>query len=114
MTYLKLCGIFHFRNNNAPVPIKVKEGGAWQMRGFRKSATPGLPDIIGIVQHRCVLSQMDHALPLAVEVKSRVGRQSPAQREFELRWEQAGGLYVLCRSVDELREALRDAGVRVK
>jgi hypothetical protein len=46
-----------------------------------------------------------------VEVKSPKGRQSPAQREFELRWEQAGGLYLLARSVEELREALRDAGV---
>lgn len=109
LDYLALAGIFHFRNNNAPVPIKVKEGGAWRMKGFRKSATPGLPDIIGICTVR---GAGVWAMPLAVEVKSARGKQSPAQRDFELRWGAAGGLYLLVRSVEELRGGLRDAGVK--
>ena len=111
LSYLSLCGIFHFRNNNAPIPRKEKVGNTWNMVGFRKSATPGLPDIIGIV---AVGGEWKQALPLAVEVKSATGRQSPAQREFQAKWEHAGGVYLLVRSVDELRNGLRDAGVEVK
>lgn len=43
---------------------------------------------------------------LAVEVKTATGRQSRAQRNFEAAWRAAGGVYVLARSVADLRDAL--------
>jgi hypothetical protein len=111
LRYLALCGIFHFRNNNAPIPRKEKVGNTWTIFGFRKSATPGLPDIIGIVTVRGDGLQ---ALPFACEVKSAKGRQSPAQVEFQRKWEAAGGIYIVARSVPELRAKLREFGVAAK
>ena len=52
----------------------------------------GVADIIGI--HRGV--------PIAIEAKSSVGKQSPDQAAFQLRWEQEGGRYVIVRSVEDL------------
>lgn len=36
--------------------------------------------------------------PLAVEIKSARGRQSPAQQRFELAWRGVGGAYAVVRS----------------
>lgn len=38
---------------------------------------------------------------LCIEMKTRKGRQSPAQREWQVEVERAGGRYVLCRSLEE-------------
>jgi hypothetical protein len=105
LDYLALCGIAAWRINTMGTPLAHAPGK------FRPAPAKGIADIIGIVTVRGDGMQ---ALPLAVECKSATGRQSPAQREFQAKWEQAGGLYLLVRSVEELREALRDAGVRVK
>ena len=105
LAYLSACGIFHFRCNVQGVPLHSQPGR------FRPAPSRGVADIIGIVTVRGDGLQ---ALPLAVEVKSSTGRQSPAQRAFQAKWEAAGGLYVLARSVDELRNGLRDAGVEVR
>ena len=53
-------------------------------------------------------------LPLAIEVKSATGRQSPAQVAFARKWEAAGGIYLIARSVPELRAKLRECGVAAK
>lgn len=41
---------------------------------------------------------------LWIECKSRTGRLSPAQEQFRADIEQAGGTYVVCRSVDDLAD----------
>lgn len=38
---------------------------------------------------------------LCIEMKTPKGRQSPAQRQWQDEVEQAGGRYVLCRSLEE-------------
>jgi hypothetical protein len=43
---------------------------------------------------------------LALEVKSATGRQSPAQKAYQARVEAIGGLYILARSVEDVRSAL--------
>ena len=106
MQYLSLCGIFHFRNNTGGTPLHDGSGG---YRPGPKSSI-GSPDIIGIARERV----SGEAFPLSVEVKSATGRQSPAQREFQRKWERAGGFYLLVRSVEDLRKGLRDAGVEVR
>lgn len=98
--YLSLCGIFHFRCNVQGVPLHDGSGG------YRKAPSKGIADIIGVI------GDGNHdGWALAIEVKSARGRQSPAQREFQRQWQEAGGLYLLCRSVDELRKGLLAADV---
>lgn len=41
---------------------------------------------------------------LAIEVKTPKGKQSPDQVLFQKRLEEAGGVYVLARSVDDVKE----------
>lgn len=103
LDYLKLCGIFCFRNNTGGTPL---HDGSGRYRPAPKDSV-GSPDIIGIAP--------DFAgIALAVECKSARGKQSPAQREFQRKWEKAGGVYLLVHSADELREGLSEAGVSVK
>jgi hypothetical protein len=58
---------------------------------------PGSPDIIGVHNGRAV----------GIEMKRPDGGvQSDQQKKFQQRWERCGGLYVLARSIDEVREGL--------
>jgi hypothetical protein len=41
-----------------------------------------------------------------IEVKAEKGRQSDAQKEFQVRLEAAGGVYVLARGIDEVEKAI--------
>jgi hypothetical protein len=43
---------------------------------------------------------------LALEVKSATGRQNEAQKRYQARVEAIGGLYILARSADDVRQAL--------
>lgn len=113
LSFLAVNGIFCFRNNTGGTPL---HDGSGKWRPGPKSSI-GSADIIGVARwtwHDNQGREYRWPLPLAVEVKSKRGKQSPAQREFQQKWEAAGGLYVLCRSVDELRDALRDAGVSLR
>lgn len=56
----------------------------------------GSGDAIGAFQGR----------PLAIETKALLGRQRPEQRNFEVAWKKAGGIYILGRSADEIVETL--------
>ena len=57
---------------------------------------PGTPDILGTYQGRAI----------GIEVKSATGRQRPEQKLWQAQFERAGGLYILARSVDDVRQAL--------
>ena len=114
MTYLAACGIFCFRNNTGGTPL---HDGSGRYRPAPKSSV-GSADIIAVIPRRMWVQDSNaHWWPptaLAIECKSARGKQSPAQRAFQAKWEAAGGLYVLARSVDELRNGLRDAGVEAR
>lgn len=118
LSYLALCNIPAWRINTMGTPL-VKNGEFVKGR-FRPAPSRGIADIIGIaprtMEHLVhgIRFEMETDTPLAVECKSSVGRQSPAQREFQRKWEDAGGVYLLCRSVEELRDGLREAGVEVR
>lgn len=121
MDYLKANGIFHFRCNVQGVPIAGQPGR------FRPAPSRGIADIIGIAPRRrptvadipsgpdvtfCYeREESTMCCPLAVEVKSAKGRQSPAQVAFSDAWTKAGGVYIVVRSVPELRAKLREAGI---
>lgn len=74
--------------------IPIGEGSA---RRFMRGATPGAADLIGVYR----------GVGLAVECKAGKGKQSPLQAEWQLGWEQAGGVYVLAHGVDDVIAALR-------
>ena len=57
---------------------------------------PGIADRLGIYQGK----------PLAIEFKSRLGRLTTYQEKFRQEWESRGGLYVTCKSIEDLAQAL--------
>lgn len=63
---------------------------------FRKDYNPytkkGVPDIIAIIDGRFV----------GFEVKTKTGRLSPEQKEFQKECKKNGGLYFVIRSVDDV------------
>lgn len=83
---------FAFRMNTG----KARMGGRFVTFGI-----PGQPDIFAIIRGRFV----------GIEVKTATGRQSKDQKNWQRNCERAGGLYILARSVDDVRSALSLAGL---
>ena len=72
-------------------------GAARVGRRFIRFGVPGQADLTGI---------LPGGRRLEIEVKSDTGRQTDDQRNFQNMIERFGGLYVLARSVDDVRRAL--------
>ncbi len=64
----------------------------------------GTPDFLGVMA--------PSGRAVGIEAKSVDGTQRAAQIVFQAAWESRGGLYLLVRSVEEVRVGLRAAGVR--
>jgi DNA invertase Pin-like site-specific DNA recombinase len=45
---------------------------------------------------------------LMIEVKTRRGRQSQDQLEFEREWTEHGGIYIVARSVEDVQKAIAE------
>lgn len=87
-------------------------GGGGKVRGALLKAMglkPGWPDVI--VMHRF----RDTLWPvfLGIELKAGKGRQSPEQKAIAEAFKEAGALYKVCRSLDDVEWALMDAGLPV-
>ena len=93
-TYKKI--LMH-RINVIGTPVHKKDGST----GYRPSTNAGMADI-----HATVVVE---DIPVAVwlEVKTKTGKQSPKQRQFQEAVEAAGGYYFIVRSIDEVDESLR-------
>ena len=74
-SYLDVIGVFHF-------PI---------MQGM--GSYKGIPDRLAIKE----------GVTYYIEIKSATGRQSEYQKEFQKKCEKAGGLYILARSVEDVK-----------
>ena len=83
---------FAFRMNTG----KARMGGRFVTFGI-----PGQPDIFAIIRGRFV----------GIEVKTATGRQSKDQQNWQRNCERAGGLYILARSVDDVRVMLEKEGL---
>ena len=59
---------------------------------FVQFGVPGMPDLVAVVNGRFV----------GIEVKRPKCKQSPAQKSFQVRLEEAGGLYILATSVEDV------------
>lgn len=86
LEYLAVKKIFHFRNNSGAMGGEYK-GKRW----FMRFGAIGSPDIICVVNGRFI----------GIEVKGEKGVQSEHQKEFQRRLEEAGGRYIMARSIDD-------------
>ena len=90
LKYLRSKGVFAWRQNN---------GGIWDAKlGMYRTHTgmKGVPDIIAVYHGRFI----------GVEIKSEKGKMSPDQFIFRERLLEAGGLYILARSVADVEAAM--------
>jgi hypothetical protein len=88
LDWLRLHRILHWRQNVGMMAI----GGR-----FVKFGRPGLPDIIAVHGGRCY----------GIEVKALKGKQYLLQHDFQLDFTEAGGIYLLCRSLEDVMEGMR-------
>lgn len=79
--------VFHYRNNTGA--FKTERGG------FIRYGTPGSPDIVCCFKGRFI----------AIEVKSKIGKQSDSQKFFQENLEKAGGYYFIARSISDVEIA---------
>ena len=93
-TYKKV--LMH-RINVIGTPVHKKDGST----GYRPSTNAGMADI-----HATVMVE-DIPVSVWLEVKTKTGKQSPRQRQFQEAVEAAGGYYFIVRSIDEVDESLR-------
>lgn len=94
LDYLKLRGIYCWRQNAAAVPLPG--GGFRRFVGLR-----GVSDILGVLHTGKFL---------AVEVKTPQGKKSPDQEKFLSKVCELGGVACCVTSVDELASDLKEAG----
>jgi hypothetical protein len=87
--YLILRGHFVVRINGGA--FKTERGG-W----VRCTDLPGAPDVLGCTRD---------GRALAVECKSKRGRLSGFQTAFRDAWIKRGGVFVLARGIEDLKEA---------
>ena len=85
----KTQNIVFFRANSGS--FKTEQGR------YVKTGTPGLSDI-------CVIKD---GVFYGAEIKTATGRMSQSQKTFKKELEAAGGVYLLCRSVSDLKEVFK-------
>lgn len=88
LQYLTLKHIFHYRNNTGA--FRTARGG------FYHFGEVGSPDIICVVKGRFI----------GIECKSLTGKLNDNQLDFKERLEEAGGMYITARSLDDVRKVL--------
>lgn len=92
---LEMKRIFHYRQNSGA--FKAEHGS------FIRYGTPGAPDIVMVISGRYI----------GVEVKDIKGRQNENQKDFQQRLENAGGEYIIVKSIDDLINYLNQCGNRL-
>ena len=89
--------ILMHRINVIGTPVHKKDGST----GYRPSTNAGMADI-----HATIMVE-DIPVSVWLEVKTKTGKQSPKQKQFQDAVEAAGGYYFIVRSIDEVDESLR-------
>lgn len=86
-----------FKKNHDIVFFRANSGAFKTAQGrYVKTGTPGLADICAVYD----------GVFYGIEVKTATGKMSQAQKNFKRELEAAGGQYLLCRSVSDLKEVL--------
>jgi hypothetical protein len=83
--------------------------GGWRSRATAgrlkaEGVMPGVADIVIVWQGRVV----------AIELKTKDGSQSPAQKAWADQFTTAGGAYAVCRSVEAVERLLDAAGIPLR
>jgi Holliday junction resolvase-like predicted endonuclease len=91
LEYLNIMGYMAWKNHTAG----HYDGKKWRRQASR-FAINGVSDIIAIKNGRVSF----------IEVKTSVGKQSPAQRSFQANLEAQNGSYYLVRSVADVRKLI--------
>ena len=86
LEYLRLKKLFHWRQNSQGIPLHDGSGR------MRPSAAPGAPDIFVVKDGRLY----------GLELKSPTGRVSDVQRRFGEALTQAGAVYEVVRSLEDV------------
>lgn len=89
--YLERRGRCFFRLNNIPAFSKNGDG-SMRMRRLPKYTPRGLPDIVVIAGGTFI----------GLEVKTKIGRQSPDQKLFEQLVKKHNGKYFVVRSIEDV------------
>lgn len=85
LDYLRLKKWFVAKNNTTGIYVKARDT-------YITNPSAGLADLTAIKDGRVIM----------MEVKTKNGRQSPAQKEFEKQWTDHKGEYLLVHSLEEL------------
>lgn len=89
-------------------------GGGGLERGrmlARLGLRPGWPDVLVLHPAPTEIEGCRRCIMIGLELKTPIGRQSQVQRGVEADFAAAGASYALCRSIDDVAEALARAGV---
>lgn len=87
--------IFFYRCNNIP-PVNKFADGRMTFRKMPFGSINGVPDIVVIKDGKYI----------GLEVKTKKGRQSKYQKEFQEKLEKAGGLYYIVRSLEDAKNII--------
>lgn len=92
-----LCqGIFCYRNNSGAFSSQYENKAGEVKTRFIQFGLPGSSDIIAIVRGRFV----------GIEVKGPRGKQNEAQQAFQRNVEDAGGVYILAYSWEDVEKLI--------
>jgi len=86
---------FFWRNNTGALAI-----GEGKARRYFRAGTPGSADILGVYKGRAV----------AFEVKTATGKVSQSQKQFEQAFTNAGGVYRVVRSLNDVIDTFHTWG----
>lgn len=93
LRYLASKSIFHYRQKSGAV--SSGQGG------FHRFGTVGSPDIVCVIKGRY----------MGIEIKAPKGKQTEHEKEFQNKLEQAGGMYILAYSLDDVIKSLEEGSV---
>ena len=107
LDYLAAEHIFALRMNSGTT-LATHNG---KTRAIRMQA-PGTADILAFKQIKihcrvCESFPDQRPLPLWIEVKSATGKLSKFQKSFKKQVEEHGHMYIVARSIEDVKEALR-------
>lgn len=95
LTWLNACRFFAWRNNTTGV---YRKGAAGAMQYLPVPGQyPGAPDLFAVLGGKIY----------GIECKSAKGKQTQDQKFWQERFEKAGGIYILVRSLDDLMRSFK-------
>ena len=87
--------LMFIRSNS--LAVQTKDGH------YVQTGKKGSPDILVWMED----ITLDELRSIALEVKSTIGKQSPAQKEWQDKFEKFGGEYYIVRSVEEVMNIIK-------